>query len=243
MNKKIISYVCYSNNICDVKPLVNKLESDLPIIGHSINQLNDLFPLLADPTFHTDFITVYIETFYRIENVDSFELIQTLDTLIKCTVHRPRPDAWSRPVKRNTKIIAVIGSDTPVERIKDILEFDAIAYLTPGGVGSFSYEEIKDGIKNILDGGERIPQSIKKMIKSKSQSQKSKNLISLTPRQKQIYELVANRGASNKVIAKTLNITESTVKLHMGAILRKYNVRNRTQLAVFSKKEKIISEV
>lgn len=60
--------------------------------------------------------------------------------------------------------------------------------------------------------------------------------IKLTPRQEQILYLIRERGSSNKVIAKTLNITESTVKLHVGLVLKKFGVKNRTQLAVFSKK-------
>jgi DNA-binding NarL/FixJ family response regulator len=60
--------------------------------------------------------------------------------------------------------------------------------------------------------------------------------IKLTQRQQQILDLIRERGASNKVIAKTLNISESTVKLHVGIVLKKFNVKNRTQLALFSKK-------
>lgn len=60
--------------------------------------------------------------------------------------------------------------------------------------------------------------------------------IKLTPRQEQILHLIRERGLSNKVIAKTLNITESTVKLHVGLVLKKFGVKNRTQLAVYSKK-------
>ena len=71
----------------------------------------------------------------------------------------------------------------------------------------------------------------KKKIKSLT-----KDEIKLTPRQEQILYLIQERGSSNKVIAKTLGITESTVKLHVGLVLKKYGVRNRTQLAVYSKK-------
>ena len=44
--------------------------------------------------------------------------------------------------------------------------------------------------------------------------------------------LVAKRGLSNKKIAQVLNISESTVKVHISAILKAYGVRNRTQLAL-----------
>lgn len=239
-NKKIVSYVCYKNNLGPVKLIVNQLETELPMRGHSISDLYSLFPLIADSTFHTDFITVYAEDFYKMNDVDSFELIQTLNTLLKCTVCRP--NGSGTPVKRNTKIVAVIGSDTPIEIIKDIIEFDAISYLTPGGNGLFTHDDVTEGVRNFLVGGTRIPNSIKKLIKNKNSTTQKKDHISLTPRQKQIFDLVSTRGVSNKVIAKTLNITESTVKLHMGAILRKYNVRNRTQLAVFNQ-QRLLSEV
>lgn len=42
-------------------------------------------------------------------------------------------------------------------------------------------------------------------------------------------------GASNKVIARTLVITEATVKVHMKAILRKLRLQNRTQAAIWAR--------
>jgi len=41
-------------------------------------------------------------------------------------------------------------------------------------------------------------------------------------------------GASNKVIARRLVITESTVKVHVKAILRKLRLQNRTQAAIWA---------
>lgn len=64
---------------------------------------------------------------------------------------------------------------------------------------------------------------------------KVKNGIDLTVRQQQIFELAAKQGLSNKLIAKSLNIGESTVKMHMSQILKKHAVRSRTQLASFFK--------
>jgi len=53
----------------------------------------------------------------------------------------------------------------------------------------------------------------------------------LTQQQRKVLELVAS-GLANKVIAYELGITESTVKAHVSAILRKLNVYSRTQLAL-----------
>jgi len=43
------------------------------------------------------------------------------------------------------------------------------------------------------------------------------------------------QGDSNKVIARKMVITESTVKVHMKAILRKLRLRNRTQAAIWAR--------
>lgn len=42
------------------------------------------------------------------------------------------------------------------------------------------------------------------------------------------------RGASNKVIARRLAITEATVKAHVKSVLRKTLVKNRTQAAIWA---------
>jgi DNA-binding NarL/FixJ family response regulator len=58
------------------------------------------------------------------------------------------------------------------------------------------------------------------------------NFVELTARQRDIFNLIATRGVSNKQIARVLGISESTVKIHVSAIMRNLCVRNRTQLAL-----------
>ena len=41
-------------------------------------------------------------------------------------------------------------------------------------------------------------------------------------------------GASNKMIAYKLGITEATVKVHLKTLLRKIDVNNRTQAAIWA---------
>lgn len=55
----------------------------------------------------------------------------------------------------------------------------------------------------------------------------------LTPRESEILECLLD-GHSNKMIAHRLGITESTVKIHMKSLLRKINVQNRTQAAIWA---------
>jgi DNA-binding NarL/FixJ family response regulator len=53
----------------------------------------------------------------------------------------------------------------------------------------------------------------------------------MTVRQVQVLERLA-RGESNKEIARSLGMVESTVKVHVKAILQKLGVKNRTQAAI-----------
>jgi len=55
----------------------------------------------------------------------------------------------------------------------------------------------------------------------------------LTPRQLEVLDLL-RKGASNKIIAYSLKMQESTVKVHIRQIMRKFNVTNRTQVAIFA---------
>ena len=55
--------------------------------------------------------------------------------------------------------------------------------------------------------------------------------VRLTPTEFEVMRGV-RRGRLNKEIALELGIAEATVKAHMTALMRKLNVRNRTQVAI-----------
>lgn len=56
---------------------------------------------------------------------------------------------------------------------------------------------------------------------------------SLTPRERETLTWLA-RGASNKQIARTLDVAESTIKVHVQNILRKLDLHSRVQAAVYA---------
>lgn len=55
----------------------------------------------------------------------------------------------------------------------------------------------------------------------------------LTPTQRKVLDGV-HSGRLNKQIAFDLGIAEATVKAHMTILMRKLNVRNRTQVAIIA---------
>ncbi|GJE36753.1 response regulator transcription factor [Methylobacterium persicinum] len=52
-----------------------------------------------------------------------------------------------------------------------------------------------------------------------------------TAREAELIVLIA-QGLSNKIIAYELNISPNTVRSHISNIMRKYKLRNRTQVAI-----------
>ena len=149
-----------------------------------------------------------------------FEFMSMIETLIKFTM----------PGK-TIPIGVSIDKDTPYTVIKD-LKRTSLVGIVPSAE-SFGLNEMVLGLtmlvnqisywpKHILD---QLPGAVIKIKNTKDE-------ITLTNRQTEIFELVCKRGLSNKKIAQILNISESTVKVHISAILKAYKVRNRTQLAL-----------
>ena len=58
-------------------------------------------------------------------------------------------------------------------------------------------------------------------------------ILHLSPRETSILRYLS-QGASNKLIARDIKISEATVKVHVKAILRKIGVANRTQAAIWA---------
>ncbi|NLX91751.1 MAG: response regulator transcription factor [Firmicutes bacterium] len=62
---------------------------------------------------------------------------------------------------------------------------------------------------------------------------------SLTAREREIVRLLGE-GKNNRELAGELFITEGTVKNHISSILLKLDLRDRTQLAIFAVKNKLL---
>ncbi len=136
------------------------------------------------------------------------------------------------------KIVVDVGKDTSYETIK-LLQKSGIQGIIPRPC-DFGWEECLKGSEAAWAGIPYWPRHIIEQLtgaKKKIESLVKPGHIQLTTRQKQIFEMVVDRGLSNKIIARTLNISESTVKLHMGHIFKKYGVKSRTQLAVFARQQ------
>lgn len=186
------------------------------------SDINEIFPLISNPNYDLDVILIDIEQFYNRPDINFFDIIQTLETLIGFN---------------KTKILLAVACNIHTDPfiIKEVLSANLGIY--PRG-NEFVFDEKQKALEALLNGEKYVPIKIRDLTKAKKKVvTNNPNIIRLTPRQQQVLSLITSRGASNKSIARILKISESTVKLHITAILKKYSLRNRTQLALFCQKE------
>ncbi|MGH3143413.1 MAG: LuxR C-terminal-related transcriptional regulator, partial [Gaiellales bacterium] len=99
-------------------------------------------------------------------------------------------------------------------------------------------EELIAAIHTVAAGDSLLSPSvtrrvIDRMATQPSQVVSSRRLDELTPREREVLELVG-RGLSNREIGEALFIEESTVKTHVKRILMKLGLRDRVQAVILA---------
>ncbi len=114
---------------------------------------------------------------------------------------------------------AYCPKDIEPEDLVEIVRMAARGFYV---VGSRVFDE--EGIKNWLDAGVEA-------ATGPYMVDPGEHFVPLSPREMEILQFVT-QGRSNKEIAQLLGISHQTVKNHMTSILKKLDVRDRTQAAV-----------
>ena len=99
-------------------------------------------------------------------------------------------------------------------------------------------------IRVVYDGGSYIQptlatQLIKYMTNESKNASDKVLLEALTRREVSVMKEIAS-GLSNKGISEKLDISEKTVKNHVSSILKKLELQDRTQVAIYSIKNKLV---
>jgi DNA-binding NarL/FixJ family response regulator len=90
-----------------------------------------------------------------------------------------------------------------------------------------------DALRLVLSGGVYVPNEspgVAAALRLPRPAMKPEQL-GLTVRQSDVLKLLVE-GKPNKLICRDLRLSEGTVKVHVSAILRALNVRNRTQVVI-----------
>jgi DNA-binding NarL/FixJ family response regulator len=109
------------------------------------------------------------------------------------------------------------------EDIFQALQAGAVGYLVKG----MSHEVLLNGLRQVYEGGQYVPSEITQRLNQRNPQSE------LSGREHQVLALMA-QGSSNKAIAHALGIKEATVKQHVGVILARLNVEDRTQAVLMA---------
>ena len=176
---------------------------------------------------------------------------------LRCLAQTPRPDVIlldnHLPGVRGVDAIPALKDAAPGTRILMLTvsenEDDLAAALRAGADGyllkTVESDQLAETIVKVLDGESVIsPEMLTKLVSVfrarpaetapaplEPASGPSPDLLS--PREREILLLIA-RGDSNKLIARALDIAETTVKIHVQHILRKLGLSSRVQAAVYA---------
>ena len=149
--------------------------------------------------------------------------------------------------------IIVLAEQFRPEELLAVIEAGADGYLIKSEI---TPEALVQSLELVLLGGVVIPHGLSKPLKSGGQlldqgpvllepvavcappqpengAAQSADLARLSNREQMILKQLT-QGASNKLIARELNIAEATVKVHVKSLLRKIRVSNRTQAAMWA---------
>lgn len=130
----------------------------------------------------------------------------------------------------HTKVIVVSTSEDS-RTIRTILAAGAKGYIPKRS----EVKVFNNALKLIIEGGSYIPPDLLENTPQNTLSRRNIGVKALTNRQSQVLDLIA-QGKSNKQIAYDMGVSESTVKLHINALLRSLHVSNRTQAVITAQK-------
>jgi DNA-binding NarL/FixJ family response regulator len=125
-------------------------------------------------------------------------------------------------------LVVVSGEDDPAV-IRAVLAAGAAGFLPK----SEAPEVLQQALRLVLGGGSYMPAQALADLRHGAPPPRP-DASGLTPRQLDVLRCLM-RGQPNKLIARELGLTEGTVKIHIAAILRVLQARNRTEAVVVAR--------
>lgn len=122
--------------------------------------------------------------------------------------------------------LCIVSASEDAATVSELLRLGVAGFIPK----SDSANVIAGAVRLILDGGTYVPARLAHGV-TRTAPATSGDHPALTQRQAEVLRLLGE-GKSNKLIARELGITEGTVKVHLLAVFRVLNVRNRTAAVI-----------
>ena len=130
--------------------------------------------------------------------------------------------------------------DVPIIVVSVRDDIDSIRTAMATGVSGYIPKSLPpnvtlSAIKLILEGGIYVPPHVLNFIDdvaAPAQNLQPNPTVDLTRRQQDVLKLMQS-GLSNQAIADQLGLTLPTIKMHVSALFKKLQVKNRTEAVAF----------
>ncbi|AFV00282.1 two-component system response regulator NarL [Simiduia agarivorans] len=199
--------------LVDDHPLLRKglvqlieLEDELALVGEASNGKDAL--RLAEET-DPDLIVLDL-------NMQGMDGLETLRAMREAGV--------------TSRIVMLTVSDSD-EDVVCAITYGADGYLLKDMEPEDILEQIKQAASGKMVISDKLTHVLAKAIR-KGETSKTSLLAKLTSREHEILKLIA-KGLSNKLIARDLDISDGTVKVHVKHVLKKLGLRSRVEAAVW----------
>ena len=141
-----------------------------------------------------------------------------------------------RSVSPQTQVV-ILTSSTDESSVRPALEAGAVSYQLKDVGGA----ELVDTVRRAARGETVLhPRVAAGLVRSLRSEPRPDPQVNLSVREREVLLLIAE-GLSNQSIADRLGIGEATVKTHVGNLLSKLELTDRTQAAVWAWRQKLVS--
>jgi DNA-binding NarL/FixJ family response regulator len=214
---------------------------------------NHVIPMIADPLTRKlrimlvdDHVIVRMGLSFALNNQPDMEVVaQAEDGIEALELYRAfLPDVvildLRMPKRNGIETITIMRREFSAARILVLSNYtsgDEVAGALQAGACGFVAKDtplagLLQAVRNVHQGEQVIPADIARRLAARVTSH-------LSQRELEVLTLLG-RGLSNKEIGASLNVVESTVKLHVTNILAKLGVADRTQAVLAAVKRGII---
>jgi DNA-binding NarL/FixJ family response regulator len=182
-----------------------------------------------------------LRTFLQVQ--DGIEVVGEAGDAAGCLaeVERLRPDVLlldlRLPDRDGVEVLRSLAGDRP--RVLVVTSFTELTTTVPAvraGAAGVVYKDVSPAalagaIRSVHAGHAVLPPDLVAALARGEAG--PRRLGQLTPREREVLAEIA-RGRSNREIARSLVVSEKTVKTHVSSILAKLDVADRTQAALYA---------
>ncbi|EWY40043.1 transcriptional regulator [Skermanella stibiiresistens SB22] len=187
--------------------------------------------LLADSPFHL------VSEYASIQQAVEAESVKSKLVIVDYPVDADETLSQLRAGFPDARIV-VLASELSADRLKAAMGAGADGYL----LKDVSPEALIQSLQLVVIGEKVFPTNLAALLLTQiSAPAPQGSWRGLSGREREILQHLV-MGASNKLIANKLGITEATVKVHLKTLLRKIDVNNRTQAAIWAMNNGITPE-